>query len=193
MKTRPQTRYEHAVERITFEALWLFNDHTALVHLIGVDSLGLDFFRVAANALLGDLLVRLARVFEDKPKQVASFWYLHKCNNKPIEQVLIQCGGSLDDLKDFSRRIKGIRDQTLVHIDKQRVKDRQGIYQQAGIRGREVEQTVHLLWAMMQAVYRDTFGQPFSQSPYSGQDIAAFVKCRDAARAAGASWPANFC
>src|SRR5262245_27983477 len=100
-----EARYRRAVERVTIEACWLSNHQTALIALSRVTSPGLDFFHVVRIALLGDRLIRLVRVF-DKHRDVTSLWYLHRCNPKGVEQAIVDASGSVEQLQDFSRRLK---------------------------------------------------------------------------------------
>ena len=79
MQATQTARYQRAVQRITAEACWLFTEQTALIALDKSGRHGLDFFRVAFYALLGDRLLRLVRIFENDTR-VASFWYLYRCN-----------------------------------------------------------------------------------------------------------------
>ena len=166
-------RYNSSVRRISAEACWLFTEQTALIEIEKVGSHGLDFFRVAFTGLLGDRLLRLVRVFEESV-QVASFWYLVRCNPRCVEQAIVGAGGSLKQLKKFSRQLKLIRDRTFVHIDKDAVFDPQQIYTQAGILNSEVDAAIRVLWGAMQSVHHFTFGKPFPHDSYSGADIGGF-------------------
>jgi hypothetical protein len=170
-------RYKRTVKRVTTEASWLLTEQTALVALGRVDAHGLDFFRVAFTALLGDRLLRLVRVLEENTR-VASFWYLHRCNPKGVEQALQKAKITLADLRDFSRRLKSIRNKTFVHIDKDAVFDPNKIYKHAGIKNSDVDRIVGGLCAAMQALYKATFGQVYRRDSYSGADIALLERCR---------------
>lgn len=171
-------RYKRTLQRITAEVSWLFTEQTALVALSEVDAHGLDFFRVAFTALLGDRLLRLVRVLEED-SQVASFWYLHRCNPKRVEQALDKTGINVADLRDFSHRLKSIRDKTFVHIDKAGVFDPEQIYKDAGIKNSDVDKVVKALWVAMKALYELILGQAYPHDTYSGSDIADFQKYRD--------------
>lgn len=149
----------------------MFTEQTALIALDKSGGHGLDFFRVASVALLGDRLLRLVRIFENN-KRVASFWYLYRSNPKNVEQAVVAANATIDQFLDFSRRLKPIRDQTFIHIDKA-VFDAEEIYRQAGITKNDVNDTIRSLWSTMQALYQDTFGQAFQYTSYSGEDIAA--------------------
>ena len=150
-------RYKRTVERVTTETCWLFIEQTALVALGAVDAHGLDFFRVAFTGLLGDRLLRLVRILEQDTR-VASFWYLHRCNPKGVAQTLDRAGISLADLRDFSRRLKSIRNKVFVHIDKAGVFDPKKIYEDAGIKSSDVDKVIRALSVAMQDLYQTTMG-----------------------------------
>jgi hypothetical protein len=171
-------RYKRTVDRVTRETSWLFTEQTALIALGPVRAHGLDFFRVAFTGLLGDRLIRLVRVLEDDTR-VASFWYLHRCNPKDVEQALLGAGMSLADLRDFSRRLRAIRNKAFVHIDKAGVFDPRKIYKEAGIKNSDVDKTIRALWTAMQDLYHTTFGQAYRRSTYSGADITLLEECRN--------------
>ena len=177
-----KTRYDRAVQRVTAEAFWLFTEQTALRALNSVTSHGLDFFRVAFTGLLGDRLLRLVRVFE-QDLQVASFWYLVRCNRKAVEEAVTQASGSMEQLQEFSARLKLIRDKTFVHIDKQAVFDPAQIYEEAGISNSDVDKTIRVLWGTMPTLYRLTFGKTFEHDVYSGDDVVALERLRDSSSA----------
>jgi hypothetical protein len=171
-------RYKRAVRRTTIEAFWLFTDETALIALSNIKSVGLEFFRVAHTALLGDRLLRLIRVF-DENQETAAFWYLYRCNPKFIDQCIKPSTVTLPELRDLSQRLKRVRDKTFIHIDKDGVFDPEMIYRKAGINLDKVDRAIRGLWATMQAVFQVTLGETFAHDSYSGSDIAALEKYRD--------------
>src|SRR6266545_4252370 len=82
-----EPRIVRSTRRLLHEVYWIRVEQVALKRLTGKDSIGLDFFRVAYTALMGDRLIRLVRVFEDNP-QVASFWYVERCLHQNLERLL---------------------------------------------------------------------------------------------------------
>jgi hypothetical protein len=171
-------RYKRTVERVTTEACWLYTEQSALIALGKVDAHGLDFFRVAFTGLLGDRLLRLVRILEENTR-VASFWYLYRCSPKSVEQALKRTSVSVAELRDFSRRLRSIRNQTFVHIDKAGVFDPAKIYKDAGIKNSEVDKTIRALWTAMQELYATTVGSGYRYDVYSGDDVAVLEKARN--------------
>jgi hypothetical protein len=118
-------RFWRAVRQLLAEVAWVRIEQRALERLEGVDAIGLDFFRVAQTALLGDRLLRLIRVLEQS-SDVASIWYLHRCVPGEFAAVDVR------RLETLSRHLKTVRDKTFVHIDKSAVFDPQAIYERRG-------------------------------------------------------------
>jgi hypothetical protein len=171
-------RYKRTVARITKETSWLLIEQEALVALSPVLCHGMDFFRVAGTGLLGDRLLRLIRVLE-QDKQVASFWYLYRCNRKGVTEALNKTRLDLGDLRDFSDRLKTIRDRTFVHMDKAGVFDPQHVYNMAGITNSDVDKIIRALWNVMKDLFYATFNKTYRHNTYTGDDIPLLEKYRD--------------
>ena len=92
-----------------------------------VEAIGLDFFRVSLNALRDARLIRLMRVLEND-SQTASFWYLLRSNEQLIEGAAKEADLDLSVLRDVAGKLRGIRNKTFVHIDKEGVFDPQQYY-----------------------------------------------------------------
>ncbi len=178
---RHEKRFWRTVRRLLAEVDWLRTEQKALERLIGVDTIGLDFFRVAYTALHGDRLLRLVRVFEQS-KRVASFWYLYRCAPKEVGQGLDLCR-----LGEFSARLKTIRDKTLVHIDKDAVFDPQAVYKEVRITGNEIIWAVESAWETLKRLHSEqpTGVTPYQFRDYTGDDIRELVKLRDRDRGRG--------
>jgi len=86
---------------------------------------------------------------------------------------------TLADVRDFSRRLRAIRNKALVHIDKAGVFDPRKIYKDAGIKNSDVDKTIRALWAAMQDLYQTALGQAYRRDSYSGADITLLEKCRN--------------
>src|SRR5216683_1265888 len=113
MNEQHKQRFQRAVSRLLLETHNLRNDQAAVDALSeAAQKSSSPFIAVAAGALQGDRLIRLVRIFEDNSR-AASFWYLYRCEPKNIGH-----GVDVARLKDFSKRIKRVRDKTFVHIDK---------------------------------------------------------------------------
>jgi hypothetical protein len=85
------------------------------------------FLTVAFIGLLGDRLLRLIRIFENGA-DAASFWYLYRCAPQRMRNL------DIERLRDFSSKLKTVRDLTFVHLDKKGIFDPVTIWRDAGIK-----------------------------------------------------------
>jgi hypothetical protein len=147
-------RFNTALQRLTDEA-----------HTLRCDYAALDSWRarrreyhrsrlvtLMSNALKSDLMIRLCRVFE-KSKNVASFWYLHRCEPDRVAR-------DLDKLRYFSDRVKLVRDKAFVHIDKTGVFDPESYYREAAITYDEIRDVIEDLWRTIGRLQAETFTNP---------------------------------
>jgi hypothetical protein len=172
-------RYERAVRRIGAEAFWLKTYHAAICGMT-VHALGLDFFRVSLNSLKEARLLRLIRVLEDK-KQVASFWYLLKQHPSQVERAAKRAGLDLVAMKNLAPRLKVIRDETFMHIDRMGVFDSKKPYEKAGVKHAAVESAIVGLWETMRILHLEVLGEELLGDDYSGADVRWLADLRDAA------------
>ncbi|MDF3036666.1 MAG: hypothetical protein K0S28_1940 [Paucimonas sp.] len=174
----PDSRYKRTVERIAAEAYWLKTYQDAMAGMVGVEAIGLDFFRVALNAMKDARLSRLIRVLEDD-SQTASFWYLLKCNTPQVDRASKKAKLDLVELKAVAASLKGIRDKTFVHIDKDGVFEPQALYKAAGLTYEQIDRIIRSLWGTMNNLHMEVFGQAVQGDAYDSSDIKAFAKLRD--------------
>jgi hypothetical protein len=172
-------RFKRTVERIGAEAFWLATYQTAIEGM-RVKSIGLDFFRVALNALKDARLLRLMRVLESDSR-TASFWYLRRTNAPLIEGAAKRAGLDLVELEEIGVRLLAIRNRTFMHIDKDAVFDPQVLYREAKVTHAQVSRAIIGLWTTMKDVHRQVFGENPRHDTYSGEDIRALAALRDAA------------
>ncbi len=167
-------RFWRTVRRLLAEVTWIRVEQRALERLVGTKTKGLDFFRVAHTALLGDRLLRLVRVLEDSTR-VSSFWYLYRCAPMEFANVDVR------RLQSISKRLKSIRDKTFIHIDKRAVFNPEAIYQQAGITGREIVWAIETVWNELTRLHaqRPSGETEYRPADYSGDDILELVELRD--------------
>lgn len=171
------TRFKRTVERIGAETFWLHTYHNAICGM-KVDAIGLDFFRVSLNALKDARLIRLIRILEDD-SQTASFWYLHKSNEKLIKTIAKICDFDINWARGISEKFVSIRNKTFVHIDKEGVFDPQQYYKNAGITHNDIENIIEGLWCLMQKLHIEVFGSEIEHDNYSGEDIKYLAELRD--------------
>ena len=146
--------------------------------MIGVETVGLDFFEVAHIALKDARLIRLMRVLEESPR-TASFWYLRRCEPKTIERITQATGLDLNRLAMIATSLKGIRDKTFVHMDKDGVFNPDTLYEAAGITGADIKLVIESMWAAMQMLYTEVLGKPLLHDVYTGDDIKNLANLRD--------------
>jgi hypothetical protein len=112
--------------------------------------------KTSLSALKSDRLIRLIRIFEES-EATANFWYLLRCEPKSVGQGL-----DVAFLKQFSQKLKLIRDKSFVHIDKDAVFDPDAIYQAAGVTSDEMIRSMGMLWSVLNRLYAQRFGRPYS-------------------------------
>lgn len=153
-------RFQHSVERLLNEVHESRQDF-AVISASDSFTLSDQYQRVAARALQSDLLIRLIRVFEYSG--AASFWYLHRRASTKVSK-----GIDIKWLKDFSDRLKEIRDKSFVHIDKHAVFDPEKVYQDANIEWTEIRKAIETTWMVLTRLYVEEKGDkllpPFQKS-----------------------------
>ena len=164
-------RFLRALKRLLREIVLLRFEQTALKTLDGKYSVGFDFFAIAQTAIYGDRLIRLVRLLEDDA-EVASFWYLNRCAPRAVKKSLTRAGLTVDEVADLSSRLKKVRDKVFVHIDKEGLFNPQQIYEEADIRGSQIQRVIEALWYSVNDVYVEATGEKFEAPPdYDGNDI----------------------
>src|SRR6476646_11550330 len=115
-------RYTKAIERNLAELQRAILNRTTLLGLEkarGVTSL---FLKLCYFALFNDYIAHCIKVFESG-RQAASFWYIYRSNQKPIDAFVKKAKLDMSLLEDVSAKLKHIRDQTHFHIDSRGVLD----------------------------------------------------------------------
>ena len=175
--TNSDDRFRRTIERIGAEAFWLQTYQTA-INGMRVEAIGLDFFRVSLNALKDARLIRLIRILESD-SQTSSFWYLLRSNEKVVNRAAKKSGLDLVELGDISERLRGIRDKTFVHIDKEGVFNPQQYYKAANLNNDKVAEIIHQMWNTMRALHQDVIGRELEGDEYTGEDIGYLAELRD--------------
>lgn len=180
MSGHSDTRFQRTVERITKDVLWLHTYQNALDGMVGLQSIGLDFFRVAVTAIMDAQLIRLIRVLE-RDSKTSSFWYLLRTNAPVVEKAAKASHLDLEALSHAADRLRGIRNKTFVYIDKDGVFDPQKFYREAKLTDGEIKRLIDGLWNTMQQVHIAVLGEPLRHDEYSGKDIRKLIEMRDGA------------
>lgn len=171
-------RFKRSVKRFAHETFWLHTHHTVLKALTNVEAVGLDVFQVAHVALQGDRLIRLIRVLEEDAR-VASFWYLHRCEQKRVESVLSETDATIADLGYLSCRLRPIRDRVFVHIDKDEVFTADGVYKSANITATELDKAISALWVVAQQLFLEEHGKDLKYDQFDVADLKRLAELRD--------------
>lgn len=140
-------RYEQVIERNLAELQRAILNRTTL---FGLEDAGIRhlFLKLAYYALFNDYIAHCIKVFETR-KQAASFWYIYRTNQKPIDTCARREKISVKALEKVSEKLQHIRDKTHFHIDTTGVIDPKAVRHQAGLTGKELSAAVdaacHLL------------------------------------------------
>lgn len=145
------SRYDKALERNLAEL------QKAL--LIRATLLGIEkhryttkvFIRIVQDALENDYTSHAIKVFEQSRK-AASFWYLYRTDQKPIDRYARKLGYRLSELQSISDKLKVIRNGTHFHIDASGVLDAKAIWAQAGLTGKQLAAAIDFAWGALGSI-----------------------------------------
>ena len=176
------TRYSKALIRNINEVVAATLEWRAVVAFERAQSKhGWDFFRVAYNSLLNDMLAHIIRVL-DRDEKSASFWYLHRCREKAIDDFVKQQKLDWSVIEEMARKLKDLRNKTHFHIDRRAVLDPPKVWREADIRGPQLARCLEVLELILQFLYTRDHDFPFDVPSYDGKDVKPII---DAARMAG--------
>ena len=153
---------QNSVTRLTHEIDALRNELAAIGAYREARPPSNLFLTLAFEALLGDRLIRLVRIFEDE-KDAASFWYLYRCAPERMKNL------DLERLREFSGRVRTVRNLIFVHSDKKSIFDPMAIWSVAGITDSD---TAHAVETLRRALY-DLSVEEFAKAPISFTDNEA--------------------
>jgi hypothetical protein len=98
--------------------------------------------------LFNDYIAHCLKVF-DTHKDVASYWYIERTNQKPLGQIAKKFGVDIKQFVPLSVQLKHIRDKTHFHIDKQAVHNPRDVWTTGGISGKELAKAVDDCWTIL--------------------------------------------
>jgi hypothetical protein len=151
-----RARFDRTLKRLLPETFNVMACQATLEALPGI-RVGGSLLSTAFSALKSDRLIRLIRIFEDS-KNTSNFWYLLRCEPGNVGKGL-----DVAFLKQFSKKLKHIRDNTFVHIDKDAVFDPDAIYKAAGLTPNEMIRAMEMLWTVLNRLYKERFASSFSK------------------------------
>jgi hypothetical protein len=146
------------------ETMSLRNVLAAMQAAAGKDSSNV-FLQVTCSALQSEMLIRLIRIFEHSSRP-SSFWFLYRTDPRSLGH-----GINIKKLRNFSARLKKIRDKVFVHIDESALFDPQAIYNQANIMGNEIVDAVEEVWQVLNRLYSMQHGRVFHLSLATLDDL----------------------
>lgn len=169
------SRLERALERNLDEMGVAILERRALVGMEAAKSAhGMDFFRLAYNAMFNDMVARAIKVL-DRNSQSSSFWYIYRCEQTIVDKFVKENGYDLQKYSDMADRLKHLRDKTHFHIDRDAVFRSKEVWTQAKITGAELKSVIDEVWNILHHVYYQKFGTDFAILPYEGNDATEVI------------------
>lgn len=141
-------RYKRAIERNLAELQRAILNRTTLLGLEDAGGLSSIFLKVTYFGLFNDYLSHCIKVF-DRSRQAASFWFIHRTDERPFAAYATRNDLSIASLEEVSAKLKHIRDKTHFHIDSDAVVDPKEVWKSAGLSGRELSAAVDTAWGML--------------------------------------------
>jgi AbiU2 len=143
-----QNRYERAIQRNLAELQRAIMNRTTLLGFEAAGEISHLFLQVTYYALFNDYVAHCIKVF-DRNKQSASFWYVHRTNEKPIKLFARRYKIKISSLDKVSAKLKQIRDKTHFHIDTDGVLDPKAVWRDANLSGKDLSAAVDAAWKIL--------------------------------------------
>ncbi len=169
-------RYYRALKRNLHEVRFCLSHRNAVNAIVEVSpNTSWSFFSYAYLALYNDMLVHAIKVL-DRHKDVSSFWYLYRCNQKEFDSLLVKFGLSFEDIENLTEKLLKIRNKTHFHIDKVGVFDPSAIWKDADIKGSFFNLVMEGIWEVLKELHISAYSKPFIQPVYDGNDVGAIIE-----------------
>lgn len=184
--TAPDARLRGAIKRVFAEANKALLKRTAYNSLCtaGFTYTGISFFAIAEQALYNDLIASAIRIFDDH-KDVASLWYIIRCQEGVAKTAAAKCGVNLDELRAIVPKLKHVRDKTHFHIDRKGVEQPREVWKTANITGGELTNALNDAAKLVAQIKKELFeGNLDVSTPYDGSDIKEIIDAYTKARTA---------
>ena len=88
-------------------------------------------------------------MFEQSKRGTTSFWYIHRTNEKVLDDLATRRDISISSLRNVSEKLKPIRDKTHFHIDPEGVLDPKAVWRDAALTGKELSNAVDDAWTLL--------------------------------------------
>lgn len=161
-------RYKRAIERNLAELQRAILNRTTLLGFEEANSISQLFLKLVYYALFNDYVAHCIKVF-DRNRQSASFWYIHRTNQKPITAYARRHKISIAALARVSNKLKRIRDLTHFHIDTEGVLDPKAVWREADLSGKELSNAVDAAWTILRHLGSSVGLPGLTLEDYDGQ------------------------
>lgn len=142
------SRYNRAIERNLSELQRAILNRTTLVGIEQAGGITSLFLQLSYYALFNDYVGHCIKVFEQS-KQAASFWYIYRTNQLPVDKFAEREGIKIALLEEVSTKLKHIRNKTHFHIDVAGVLDAQAVWRDSKLTGKELSLAVDSAWKLL--------------------------------------------
>jgi hypothetical protein len=152
----------------------------------GFSRAGTGFFAIAAQALFNDMIAGAIRIFDDH-KDVASIWYVIRCNQPAAQRAAQACGIAIDDLRSIAPKLRHVRDKTHFHIDRKAVTDPSSVWAYADISDDALGNALHNAALLLAKIKQHVSGGELdSIGAYDGSDVRQIINAYLASKQTGA-------
>ncbi|MBL7197222.1 MAG: hypothetical protein ISS47_03915 [Candidatus Omnitrophica bacterium] len=178
-----ENRYRNAIKRNLYEVAYALLEYSTLRILNeynkkeGIYVTGEGFFNISYRALFNDMVAHSIKVL-DKDRKSATFWYILKTDKAKAENLRLYSKEKIKSLRNLASKLKTIRNKTHFHIDKEGVVDPKMIWGNANIKGRELEESLHYLFSILNELHKAVFNKNFLYQPedYDGTDLIKLLE-----------------
>jgi hypothetical protein len=169
------SRYEKALERNLAELQKVLLIRVTLQGIEMHKHTARTFTRVIHDALRNDHISHAIKVFEQS-KKAASFWYLYRTDQRPIDKYARQVGYSISTLQSVSDKLKAIRNGTHFHIDSAGVLAPKEIWAGAALTGKDLGAAIDFAWGALGSIQTARGGSIPSLLDYSPDNALAALR-----------------
>lgn len=176
--------YKYAIKRNLYEVAHALMDLKVLIAYEEFNKTntifiqGESFFSISFRALFNDMFSHSIKVLEiGQQNDSATFWYILKQTQNNKINLLAYQQEKIESLESLARKLKHVRDKTHFHIDKDSVLDPHKIWDEADIKGLELNEALRYLFRILGELYKVVFGENFLFWPedYDSEDLSKLL------------------
>jgi hypothetical protein len=145
------SRYDKALERNLTELQKALLIRTTLLGIEKHKYTTKVFIHVVKESLSNDYMSHAIKVFEQSTK-AASFWYLYRTDQRPINKYARQVNYKIADLQLVTDKLKAIRNGTHFHIDSNGVLGPRAIWHDAALTGKKLAAAIDFAWGALGSI-----------------------------------------